>query len=70
MFLSTTVWNFSEKSNKPERRSSFAAKVHTVHPGDDEAVRLHLQTLFDAAIVMAGKRIREVRLYHSLQGWT
>lgn len=69
MFLSATVWNLCEKSNKPERRSSYALKVHTVHPRDDEAVRLHLQTLFDAAIVMAGKRIRDVRLYHSLQGW-
>lgn len=69
MFLFTTVWNLSKKSNKPERRRSYEVKVHTVHPGNDEAVRLHLQTLFDAAIVMAGKRIREVRLYHSLQGW-
>lgn len=69
MFLSTTVENFCVKSNKSER-SSFAANVHTVHPGDDEAVRLHLQNLFDAAIVMVRKRIREVHLYHWLQRWT
>lgn len=30
-----------------------------IRPGDYEPVRLHLQTLFDAAIVMAQKRIRE-----------